>query len=91
MDAMICPHCRQRADRPVFFPRAQQQIFDFIWNNPRCTRQDIENALYGPNCTNLVFVQVSKIRAALAHTSFRLVSNHHKPTKYKIEVLDANQ
>lgn len=75
MDIMTCPHCRRKADRPLFLPRGQQQVFDFIWNNPDCSIKEIEEAFYGSNITsNLITVQISKARDNLTGTPFKLHS-----------------
>src|SRR5208337_323186 len=76
MDIMTCPHCHRKADRPLFLPRAQQQIFDFIWNNPGCSRATIEYSLYGRHSENLVLVQISKIRNNLTGTPYKLESRN---------------
>jgi|SRR5882762_5866578 len=96
MDIMTCPHCHQKTNRPVFLPTAQQQIFDFIWNNPWCTVEEIRQALYGNSyngCRSLIAVQISKIKVHLTTTNFiiarRNASYNPKtggtPRQYRIE------
>lgn len=97
MDIMTCPHCRQTADRPVFLPTAQQQTFDHIWNNPWCTVEEIEIALFSSSLhSNLVAVNISKIRDKLTDTPFKLSTRDgpsnrsHRPHKqYAIESANA--
>lgn len=80
MDIMTCPHCRRPADRPLFLPRAQQQIFDYIWYNPWCTVNQIELAIFGSNrSSNLVAVQISKASMHLTGTGF-MVSKRDGPS-----------
>lgn len=93
MDPMTCPHCRRPADRPLFLPRSQQQVFDFIWNNPWSTIEEIERGLYGSAIgTNLAHVQISKIGTNLMGTAWRVGKRNgpnpsgHRPQKqYAIE------
>lgn len=75
VDIMICPQCRRRSDRPMFLPRSQQIIFDFIWNHPWSTVHEIEDGTQGNPIpvSNLVNVQISKIRTNLVGTPFRLI------------------
>lgn len=96
MDIMTCPHCHQKTNRPVFLPRAQQQIFDFVWNNPWCSVEDIRRGLYGASyigSENLIAVQLSKIATHLLSTTFTIAKRNapynHKtggtPRQYRIE------
>jgi predicted transcriptional regulator len=89
MDAMTCPHCRQPANRPVFFPYAQQQIFDYIWYNPGCSRIAIEKALYNNRqAQSLTYSYLRAIRASLIFTNYRLVGD--TATGYRIETINAD-
>jgi len=89
MDPMICPHCRQPTNRPTFFPRAQQQIFDIIWFTPNISKDFIEKIMWGSNVSSdtLLYVHISKIRKSLFNTNFRLVGSK---SGYRIETINAD-
>lgn len=69
-----CPHCGSKTERPIFFSLTTQRIFDFIWNNPNCSKLEIEQAIYGKVLvSNVVNVHISKIRNRLRDTTYRLI------------------
>lgn len=66
---------------PTLFPRGLQQIFRYIWDNPGCTRADIERDLYPPNMvSNVVSVRLSQLRRQIAKTKYDLSSQPGPPT-----------
>lgn len=92
MDVMTCPHCRRPVDRPMFFPRSQQIIFNFVWDNPWCTIAAIQQECVAHCASNLIAVQLSKIRNRLVGTPYKLaIRNGPKrygvrpPREYRIE------
>lgn len=72
MDIMTCPQCRRPADRPMFLPRAQQIIFDYVWEHPWCSIAQIQEHCVAHAASNLIAVQLSKIRDHLVGTPYRL-------------------
>ena len=92
MNIMICPQCRRLSDRPMFLPRAQQIIFNYIWDHPWCSILEIEHHTITHTSSNLVAVQVSKIRNNLTGTPYKLttrpgpITGRHRPQRqYRIE------
>lgn len=90
MDIMICRHCRRPSDRPMIFSHGQQQVFDFIWDNPECDIDAIRTNAYITRSENHIAVLISQIRAILADTDYRLLGVGRSPTKYKIEKVPAD-
>lgn len=84
-----CPYCGQLTDRPALFSMTKQKIFNYIWDNPLCSKEDIEIAVYGrPQLSsNTVPSHLCKIRDALMHTAYQLVTNKRgKGCRYTIQM-----
>lgn len=69
-----CPHCGSEITRPILFALCPQRIFNYIWDNPDCSKLEIEKAVYGKALkSNIVHVHLSKIHNRLRDTSYRLI------------------
>lgn len=76
-----CPCCGSILLRPVLFALCPQRIFNYIWDNPGCTKLDLEKAIYGRELlSNVVFVHISKMRNRLHDTDYRIVQVSGKYT-----------
>ncbi len=76
----ICRHCGSPTDRPTFFTFTNQQIFNFIWDHPRCTMNDLHIGLYGSiRANNNITTQICKIRKQLLGTGYSLITHWHRP------------
>lgn len=75
---------------------ATQQIFNYIWNNPNVAMDELESYFNTRAKSNSIAVHLSKIRAALAHTIYRLRSEpdpHYDGTgrraKHRYKIIEA--
>jgi hypothetical protein len=87
-----CPHCGAETDRPQLFSISRQRIFNYIWDNPTCTREEVERGIYGAvlgSKSNVVAVHISNIRKQLETSKYRLItrSTGRRISTYKIVML----
>jgi DNA-binding winged helix-turn-helix (wHTH) protein len=86
----ICRYCGATTDCPQLFTLAAQRIFQFIWENPGSTVNEIISGLYAPRIigkTQTVRVHIYRIRRVLADTEYQLLpyaTNIKRPFHYKI-------
>lgn len=86
-----CPYCGCIPEQPVLFSIAVQQVFNYIWNHPGCTKIELEKKFYARVQSNSVAVHLSTIRNQLESTDWRLIGTDinsstpgHKPKTYEI-------
>jgi hypothetical protein len=85
-----CRLCGQPIEIPHLFSPWRQRTFEYIWQNPGCTREEIHDAIYNTIgrhvCLNIISVYIASIRRGLddGH-DYILTSTRHKPYQYYIK------
>lgn len=68
-----CPYCGRYGDKPILFTRIKQRVFAYIWDNPGCTADDIQNDVLKRRTKSNVSIHLGHIRKCLEGTPYRMV------------------
>lgn len=72
-----CYCCGQSTDRPIIFTAAIQRVFNYVWDNPGCSTQEISDYIQAVPGNNHVQVHLTAVRRGLAGTDYRLKATPH--------------
>lgn len=84
----FCEHCGTiLTNDTIFHGRVQQRIYEFIRENPNCSRQQIMDGVYGANkpaTFNTVSVHLHSMRSTLGQLGIRIKTRRGPRATYRL-------